>query len=361
MKQSLVNHIKKLLTFLLKLVDPFGYVAAAHLDKEIKAEYANAFFVNVKGLINSCTICNENQKADADWIDFEVNQQHNGLFSIHINTDSLFRFIKDYLPKVNKSFVLVVGNSDLSLKNSISSYSQVLKLLDNPLLIAVFAQNMDMEHPKVFPLPIGLDYHNVWEKPRKNSLGYRLTPLLHERLLLKTVAGSVRPAERRNLMYCNWHFKMDRGDRGACFDRVNHQLCFFEETPLDRLQNYTMQSKFKFVLSPSGLGIDCYRTWEAIILGCVPVVKRTTMTSKFAHLPVIVVDAWEELNLDMLNKQYCEIIKKEFDYSFIFMDYWKQAINKGHLPSTRPEYKMSIDTYHQKICFFYTKAFNSQS
>jgi hypothetical protein len=361
MKQSLVNHIKNLLTFILKRVDPLGYVAAAQLEKEIKAEYSNALFVNVKGLINSCSFCNHNQKADADWIDFEVNQQHNGLLSIHINTDSFPRFIENYLPKVKKSFVLIVGNSDLSLSCDIMSYSQLQKFLDNPLLIAVFAQNMDIVHPKVLPLPIGVDYHNVWEKPRKNSLGYRMTPLLHERFLLKTVAASVRPVERVNMMYCNWHFKIERGDRRTCFETVNHQLCFFEETPQDRMQNYSKQAAFKYVLSPSGLGIDCYRTWEAIILGCVPIVKRTTLTSQFAHLPVIVVDAWEDLNLDMLDEQYSDIIKKEFDYSFIFMDYWKQAFNLGHLPSALPEYQMSIDTYHQKIRFFHTSAFNSQS
>jgi hypothetical protein len=210
-----------------------------------------------------------------------------------------------------------------------------------------------MEHPKVFPLPIGLDYHNVWEKPRKNSLGYRLTPLLHERLLLKTAAESVKPVERRNLMYCNWHFKLDRGDRSACFDSVSHQLCFFEETPLDRLQNYRKQAEFKFVLSPSGLGIDCYRTWEAITLGCVPVLKRSALTSQFAHLPVLIIDAWEELTMEMLYEQYNELIKKEFDYSYIFMDYWKSAIKNGVLPVGEPRYQMTLDAYHQKIRSFH--------
>jgi hypothetical protein len=354
MKQSLVSYIKNLLLNILKRFDPLGYVAAAHLEKEIKAEYSNALFVNVKGLINSCGVCNHNQKADADWIDFEVTQQHNGLLSIHINTNSLLRFIEDYLPKVKKSFVLVVGNSDLSFNSDLLSFSQVQILLDNPLLKAVFAQNIDMEHPKVFPLPIGLDYHNVWEKPRQNSLGYRLTPLLHERLLLKTAAESVKPVERRNLMYCNWHFKLDRGNRSACFDRVNHQLCFFEETPLDRLQNYSKQSEFKFVLSPSGLGIDCYRTWEAIILGCIPILKRSKWANQFTHLPVIIVDTWEELTSEMLDEHFNDLVKKEFDYSFIFMDYWKMAIKMGYLPTEKNIYQMTPDAYHQKIRSFHS-------
>ncbi len=359
MKKSFVDHIKKILSFLLKKVDPLGYLAAAQLDKEIKAEYVNALFINVKGLVNSCTICNDNQKADADWIDFEVNQQHNGLLSIHINTNSLLRFIEDYLPKVKKSFVLVVGNSDLSFNSDLLSFSQLQILLDNPLLKAVFAQNMDMGHPKVLPLPIGVDYHNVWEKPRKNSLGYRLTPLLHERLLLKVAAESIKPVERRNLMYCNWHFKMDRGNRNECFEKVNHQLCFFEERHLDRLQNYNKQAIFKYVLSPSGMGIDCYRTWEAIILGCIPILKRSSWTNQFDHLPVIIVDTWEELTMEMLDEQYNHLIKREFDYSYIFMDYWKMAIKMGYLPTTNPAYQMTLDEYHQKIRSFHSSVFNS--
>jgi hypothetical protein len=176
---------------------------------------------------------------------------------------------------------------------------------------------------------------------------------------LKTASESVKPVERRNLMYCNWHFKLDRGDRSACFDSVSHQLCFFEETPLDRLQNYRKQAEFKFVLSPPGLGLDCYRTWEAITLGCVPVLKRSALTSQFAHLPVIIIDAWEELTMEMLDEQYNVLIKKEFDYSYLFMDHWKMAIKMGYLPAAKPDYQMTIDGYYQKIRFFHSSAFNS--
>ena len=30
--------------------------------------------------------------------------------------------------------------------------------------------------------------------------------------------------------------------------------------------------KYTFILSPAGIGLDCHRTWEALCLGCIPIV-----------------------------------------------------------------------------------------
>jgi len=50
------------------------------------------------------------------------------------------------------------------------------------------------------------------------------------------------------------------------------------------------------VMSPPGNGPDCYRTWEAIYLGAVPIVLRSTLAvSLAADLPIWVVDSWEEV------------------------------------------------------------------
>ncbi|MGK4301821.1 hypothetical protein, partial [Klebsiella pneumoniae] len=36
-------------------------------------------------------------------------------------------------------------------------------------------------------------------------------------------------------------------------------------------------SESYFVLSPPGMGQDCYRTWEAIFMGSIPIVKSSTL------------------------------------------------------------------------------------
>ena len=34
-----------------------------------------------------------------------------------------------------------------------------------------------------------------------------------------------------------------------------------------------MLSKYKFIISPEGNGIDCHRHYEAILCGCIPIIE----------------------------------------------------------------------------------------
>ncbi len=311
----------------------------------INNEYASSIFVNVKGVINSCTLINQNQKADTDWIDFTFSDQSQDNSSIYINTDSIPRFIKDILPSINQTFVLVVGNSDKSFGTNSFNSSELQALFENHYLKAVFAQNSDIIHPKVIPMPIGIDYHNAWEKPAKNSLGYRITPLLHERMLNRILRDAPNIENRENLLYCNWHFKLERGDRQDCFEKIDRSLCYFEKQPVNRLQNYRNQANFRYVLSPAGLGIDCYRTWEAISLGCIPIVKRSPLFSQFTRLPVIIVDDWSEVTADFLDYSFEKLLATEFDYGLIFLQYWQDAIKASRLPIDTDQYKMTLGDF----------------
>jgi hypothetical protein len=50
-----------------------------------------------------------------------------------------------------------------------------------------------------------------------------------------------------------------------------------------------------FVASPHGNGLDCHRTWEALALGCIPIVKRSPIDKVFQGLPVWIVGSWKEV------------------------------------------------------------------
>ena len=54
------------------------------------------------------------------------------------------------------------------------------------------------------------------------------------------------------------------------------------------------------VLSPPGNGADCHRTWEAMLLGAVPVVLRGSVAPSLVdRLPVLQLDRLEDaLDLD---------------------------------------------------------------
>lgn len=85
-------------------------------------------------------------------------------------------------------------------------------------------------------------------------------------------------------------------------------------------------SRAKFVVSPPGAGIDAFRTWEALLLGCYPIVKSSFLNSLYENLPVVIIKNWSEVTKEFLDNKLEEFQKKEFDWQKIFAPYWFEKI-----------------------------------
>ena len=57
---------------------------------------------------------------------------------------------------------------------------------------------------------------------------------------------------------------------------------------------------FLFEISPQGNGLDCYRTWEALLLQTIPIVRSSTLDPLYDGLPVAIVDSWEDVTVERL-------------------------------------------------------------
>ena len=62
--------------------------------------------------------------------------------------------------------------------------------------------------------------------------------------------------------------------------------------------------KYKWIISPHGNGLECHRTYEAIALGCIPVVKSSTLDIMYKDMPIIILNDWNEISLELLKKLY---------------------------------------------------------
>jgi hypothetical protein len=89
---------------------------------------------------------------------------------------------------------------------------------------------------------------------------------------------------------------------------------------------WELQSQFQFVLSPHGAGLDCHRTWEALLLGCIPIIKKAKINDLFVDLPVIEVEDWKEINRPKLEKWFLEIQQKPFNLEKLTNRYWKAKV-----------------------------------
>ena len=64
-------------------------------------------------------------------------------------TDYMAQFFEGAFPRVRHNFVLATHNSDSSAPATFGAY------LDDPKLLAWYAMNPDIVHPKLVPMPIG--------------------------------------------------------------------------------------------------------------------------------------------------------------------------------------------------------------
>jgi hypothetical protein len=285
----------------------------------------HALFVSSRGILRSCFAHNSRPVSDSVRLDDDLVSRLRPGASIYVCTDALARFVESVLPRIQCPFVLVSGDADRAA--SAQSLGKALDaLLSSERLLYWFAQNCAEGAPKLFPMPLGLDYHTMWERPGLWGIT-PVSPVAQEQQLLRTWSESPELSRRYPQAYCNWGHTLDRGDRRLCLESVDRSVCFLERKNVPRASTWARQAEFMFVVSPEGNGIDCHRTWEALALGCIPIVKRSPVCRLFADLPVLIVEDWSEVRRERLDTYLHDFMDRKFEYSALFLDTWTRRIH----------------------------------
>jgi len=223
---------------------------------------------------------------------------------VYVNSSAIPDFVRRGWPLVRVPIVLVSGDCDETVPIDLFPEEKGLRaFLDDERLIAWFAQNAIPLDPKIRQIPIGLDYHTLSSNER-HPWGPKQTPVQQEQVLglLKARTAFVNRKQRG---HANFHFSMrtryaqDRRDALAHLDRA---LVAYEEAPMPRFVTWANQTGHRFVVSPQGGGVDCHRTWEALCLGSIPIIKTSFLDPLYEGLPVLIVDAWESVTPDLLDR-----------------------------------------------------------
>lgn len=286
--------------------------------------------VSSRGLLRSCHSHNKKPVSSSTAIDEDLLENHAHGRSVYVCTDAIQNFARNFFPKIDVPLVLVSGDGDTAVSQSLLDDSTVADMLQSPLLLAWFAQNLNANHPKISPLPIGLDYHTMWERPGAWGIS-AVSAIAQEHTLLNTLAASPPFGERYMNAYCNWRPVTGWGDREECYAKIDKSVCFFETGAVPRSSSWQRQSEFMYVVSPEGIGMDCHRTWEAIALGCIPIVKRSPISSLYEDLPVLVLDDWSELRSEKLQSALGQFVHNKFNFSKLFRQYWLDRINNKRM------------------------------
>jgi hypothetical protein len=298
--------------------------------------------VSSRGILRSCCAHNRRPVSSSAQIDPELLAGHRPGRSIYVCTDALPEFARSFLPRIAAPFTLVSGDSDRSVSPDSLGEATFRAIAEHECCLGWFAQNAAASHDKLHALPIGLDYHTMTEKPGLWGLT-QVFPLAQELELLASWSRSREPQQRYLGMYCNWADTLERGDRRACLEQVDRTLLYVERARIPRPSSWARQAEFLFVLSPQGAGIDCHRTWEAILLGCVPIIRQNSVSALLAELPALVVNDWSEVRPALLETFRAELASKKFDFSTLFRETWMRRIHGlepvGRLELTYDEFR----------------------
>lgn len=227
---------------------------------------------------------------------------------IFVKTDwgYLENFFSLYHPEIDFPYILLTHNSDHSAPGPFSSY------LNDPKLLAWFAQNMEGEpHPKLHPIPIGIA-NKCWEHGNPDIFA----------AFLPLAKNSNRPF----LCYLNFATSTSPKERPYVWNLFARQpWCIVSESKSLSLYLKDL-SLSKFVLSPRGNGLDCHRTWEALLMGAIPILHTSSLDPLFSGLPVLLVEDWKVVTESYLNEQYEIIRQKKCDFEKLFITYWIQHV-----------------------------------
>lgn len=94
------------------------------------------------------------------------------------------------------------------------------------------------------------------------------------------------------------------------------------DSPAELVRYYSQLAAHQFVLSPEGNGIDCYRTWEALYLGAIPVVMVSSTMSAFEGLPILFTKDYSELTEDYLERRWEEMSRASFEVDLMLGSYY---------------------------------------
>lgn len=188
-----------------------------------------------------------------------------------------------------------------------------LHYLNDDKILALFTIHpSEIEHERVIPIPLGVvQYKHLYDKRKKVQANFM----------------KYRTQSKDKLVYMNftdWHMPW-RTKIKNYFEKksfvTHHVRCNFKEYITELAQH-------KFVISPPGLGPDCYRVWESCLAGTIPIVQHSHMDKMYEGLPVLLIDNWKEVTEEFLYEKYKEMTAKTYSQEKLYMEYWIDLIQK---------------------------------
>ena len=199
-----------------------------------------------------------------------------------------------------------------------------LKYLKDGKILAWFTIHpcADGTHERIIPIPLGIvQYKEIFDKKKKTHRHFT----------------GLRNSKKDKLLYMNFT-EWCMPERTRIRQLFEHEQYVTYVEPCD-FKTFTSElAEHKFVLSPPGLGPDCYRVWESVLLGSIPIVEHSHLDFIYEGLPVLFIERWEDITEELLEQKYEEMCAQTYSPTRLGMEYWVDIIDsvrKKYWPKRR--------------------------
>jgi hypothetical protein len=217
--------------------------------------------------------------------------------------------------KISDLSFLISGHADYEIN------AAFLDILNSPKLKFWLCENKNIQHSKLFSVPIG-----ITNSGEPNSYIHQVignTDRIYE--------ISKLPKTIKNLVYLNIAADTYPPERSVVIQLYKDRSWVTYDNPVKTEgghQHFLQQIySHKFVFAPRGNGIDTHRMWEALYLRSIPIVKKCIGMEDFYDLPILFVDSWDNITEEFLNEKYEEIMSKTYNMEKVKIGYWYKFID----------------------------------
>ncbi len=294
-------------------------------------------YVSSRGIAYSCDVYP--QKIVSDTGNFPTSAYKNikDNDSVYVVSSVLNKFVEIILPNIEEKkikIVLVTGASITSVPNELSKkhgIDYIEKICNNSCIKHWFTQNYELResHSKITAIPLGIDYHTVQTGKCLWDWGPQKTALEQEEELTE-IAKKQDFESRKNKTFDFFHFKKfkrhnnDRSYASAAIKGKPFNVTLPKR--ISRNETWNMVTDYKFIISPHGNGLDCHRTYEAMFLGSIPIVRTSPLDVIYKDMPIIILKNWHEININDLVEKSKEMITKSRER--LYLKYWIDLISR---------------------------------
>tara|TARA_B110000977_G_scaffold200015_1_gene289142 strand:- start:903 stop:2669 length:1767 start_codon:yes stop_codon:yes gene_type:complete len=295
-------------------------------------------YISSRGICYNCDIYPDDIKSDTKIFNMDEYNNITNYDKVYVITSVINQFISKVLPELEKKkikIILVTGASvigvpleaanlfNINIKNIINNSNSIIHW---------FCQNYDSFeiNKKITPIPLGLDYHTLQKK--NHWWGPKMTAINQEKELIEI--SNKKFNDRINKTFSFFHFQLFKRHGADRYKAIrvlqDKEYNIFLKQKTNRKDTWNICTKFKFIISPHGNGLDCHRTYEAMLLGSLPIVKSSSLDVLYKDMPVIILDNWSDINIDNLVKQSNNIINKSKEK--LTLQYWNKLID-SYIPT----------------------------